>query len=61
MFSSMQWVGKNAEGNNPETQNVWADLPMKKADIKTSENEFAGKATKSMSKSCGTTGTCTPG
>jgi hypothetical protein len=57
----MQWLGKNAAGYDPETQNVWATLPMKKGDIKAQENEFAGKAPKSMSKSCGTLGTCPPG
>lgn len=53
-----KWVGKYAEGFDPEVQNAWADLPMKRADIKDPDVEFRGEAPKDLSKSCDKTNSC---
>ncbi len=41
-----KWIGANAKGYDPEEQNAWGTLPMKRADILDPDNEFRGKAPK---------------
>ena len=53
-----KWVGKHAAEYDPEAQNAWGDLPMKRADIKDPDFEFRGQAPKDMSKSCDKTNSC---
>ena len=41
-----KWVGANADGFDPEIQNAWGELPMKRGDIKDPDDELRGTAPK---------------